>query len=69
METKTAMTNLEKISRDCLRDGTRNGYEQCANYLDAMARAWNQGANVSHEVVSKAFHEAARSIRELKESI
>ena len=65
----STVTGKKITSRDDHLSGVRDGYEQCAIYLDAMAITWANGTAVGHEVAGKAIASAAECIRKLKETI
>ena len=65
----STVTGREITHRDAHLNGVRDGYEQCAIYLDAMALTWGNGTADGHEVASKALASAAECIRKLKGSI
>ena len=69
MKRFSTTTGKEITSRDDHLNGVRDGYEQCAIYLDAMAITWASGTSNGHEVAGKAIASAAECIRKLKESI
>jgi hypothetical protein len=55
----------EKIRHDCIR----KGYEDCAIFLDGIAKIWREGIRPGHELVADTLTDVARQIRLFKESI
>lgn len=62
-------TGREITQADSYRNGVRDGYEQAAVYLDAMAMVWTGGTVAGHLVAGNALSAAAECVRKLKGSL